>query len=94
MRVGKTTLSTMWGVILGTSVVCSTSIAQSTGPITTNAIAGPLPPPKMPPNETKLTTVEQLGKFMLYDHTLSNPPGYSCATCHAPETGLLDLIPK
>jgi hypothetical protein len=24
---------------------------------------------------------------MLYDSTLSNPPGYSCATCHVPETG-------
>lgn len=75
MREAKTTLSAIWGVILGTSIVCSTALAQSTGSITTNAIAGPLPPPKMPPNEIKLTTVEQLGKFMLYDHTLSNPPG-------------------
>ena len=24
---------------------------------------------------------------MLYDSTLSNPPGYSCATCHVHETG-------
>jgi cytochrome c peroxidase len=24
---------------------------------------------------------------MLYDHTLSNPPGYACATCHVPEAG-------
>jgi cytochrome c peroxidase len=31
--------------------------------------------------------VEQLGKFMLYDTTLSNPIGYACATCHIPETG-------
>jgi cytochrome c peroxidase len=41
----------------------------------------------MPPNEIKLTPVEQLGKFMLYDHTLSNPSGYACATCHVPEAG-------
>ena len=24
---------------------------------------------------------------MLYDSTLSNPPGYACATCHVAETG-------
>jgi cytochrome c peroxidase len=41
----------------------------------------------MPPNEIKLTPVEQLGKFMLFDHTLSNPAGYACATCHIPESG-------
>jgi hypothetical protein len=69
MREVKSKLSIIWGVILGTSIVCSTALAQSTGPITTNAIAGPLPPPVMPPNEIKLTPVEQLGKFMLYDHT-------------------------
>jgi cytochrome c peroxidase len=41
----------------------------------------------MPPDEIALTPVEQLGKFMLFDHTLSNPPGYGCATCHLPEAG-------
>ena len=66
----KTTLSAISGVILGTSIGCPTVLAQSTGSITTNAIAGPLPPPKLPPNEIKLTPVEQLGKFMLYDHKL------------------------
>ena len=34
-----------------------------------------------------LTPVEQLGKDILFDHTLSNPPGYACFTCHVPETG-------
>jgi cytochrome c peroxidase len=24
---------------------------------------------------------------MLYDSTLSNPPGYACGTCHVAETG-------
>jgi hypothetical protein len=62
----KTTLSAISGVILGTSIGCPTVLAQSTGSITTNAIAGPL----LPPNEIKLTPVEQLGKFMLYDHKL------------------------
>ena len=32
--------------------------------------------------------MEKLGKFMLYDDTMSNPSGYACATCHAPSTGL------
>jgi cytochrome c peroxidase len=88
----KSKLFVIWGVILGTSVVCSIALvqvagSQVAGSITTNAIAGPLPPPKRPPNEIKLTPVEQLGKFMLYDHTLSNPSGYACATCHVPEAG-------
>jgi cytochrome c peroxidase len=48
---------------------------------------GPVPPPPIPPNVTPLTPVEQLGKFMLYDSTLSNPPGYACATCHIKSTG-------
>jgi cytochrome c peroxidase len=82
----KTTLSAISGVILGTSIFCSTALAQVTGPVS-NAVVGPLPPQKRPPNEFKLTPVEQLGKDMLYDHTLSNPSGYACATCHAPEAG-------
>jgi len=31
--------------------------------------------------------VEKLAKLILYDCTLSNPPGYACASCHIPETG-------
>ena len=80
-------LAAIWSVILGTSIICSTALVQELGSIKTNALAGPLPPPVMPPNEIKLTPVEQLGKYMLYDHTLSNPLGYACATCHTPETG-------
>jgi Di-haem cytochrome c peroxidase len=74
------------GAILGMVIVCSITLAQMTAPVS-NAVAGPLPPPVIPRNEIKLTPVEQLGKFMLYDHTLSNPPGYACATCHVPEAG-------
>ena len=48
---------------------------------------GPLPPPKQPPNIVPLTPVEQLGKDIVFDHTLSNPTGYACFTCHVPETG-------
>ena len=31
--------------------------------------------------------MEKLGKLMLYDSTLSNPPGYACGSCHVAETG-------
>jgi cytochrome c peroxidase len=95
MRKGKTIkLSAICGAILGTSIVCSSALAQVGGPALgqvagpiKNAIAGPLPPPVMAPDEIALTPVEKLGKFMLYDDTLSNPPGYACATCHVPEAG-------
>jgi cytochrome c peroxidase len=48
---------------------------------------GPLPPPVLGPDLVPLTTVQKLGKLLIYDHTLSNPPGYACATCHIPSTG-------
>ena len=31
--------------------------------------------------------MEQLGKDIIFDNTLSNPPGYACFQCHAPTTG-------
>jgi cytochrome c peroxidase len=52
-----------------------------------DVLGGPLPAPRLPRDIIQLTPVEKLGKLMLYDSTLSNPPGYSCATCHVPETG-------
>ncbi len=54
-----------------------------------SSLDGPLPPPPLPPNIVPLTPVEQLGKFMVFDVTLSNPPGQSCAACHTPETGFV-----
>ena len=54
---------------------------------TTLPLLRPLPPPVMPPNIVTLTPMEQLGKDMLYDTTLSNPEGYACATCHVPTAG-------
>jgi cytochrome c peroxidase len=50
-------------------------------------VVGPLPPIKQPPNTVPLTPVEQLGKDIVYDITLSDPSGYACFTCHTPETG-------
>jgi hypothetical protein len=65
-------LSIIFGALLGMSIVCLTALGQ-VADMNKNAIA--------------LTPVEKLGKFMLYDHTLSNPSGYACATCHLPEAG-------
>ena len=47
----------------------------------------PLHAPGRTPNVVPLTPVEQLGKDIFFDSTLSNPHGYSCATCHVPQTG-------
>src|SRR5260370_26077661 len=48
---------------------------------------GPVGPPGRRLDAIALPPVEKVGKFMLYDHTVSNPPGYACATCHVPEAG-------
>jgi cytochrome c peroxidase len=34
-----------------------------------------------------LTPKEELGKAVFFDTNLSDPPGQSCATCHAPQVG-------
>ncbi|HPF69214.1 MAG TPA: cytochrome c peroxidase [Candidatus Krumholzibacteria bacterium] len=34
-----------------------------------------------------LSPLEQLGKLIFFDTTLSDPQGMSCATCHAPQVG-------
>jgi cytochrome c peroxidase len=47
----------------------------------------PLPAPTQTANTVALSPLEQLGKDILFDSTLSNPSGYSCLTCHTPETG-------
>jgi cytochrome c peroxidase len=35
----------------------------------------------------ELEPIEQLGKHLMFDQSLSTPPKMSCATCHAPEAG-------
>ncbi|MBE0598145.1 MAG: cytochrome-c peroxidase, partial [Desulfuromonadales bacterium] len=35
----------------------------------------------------ELSPVENLGKQLFFDASLSNPPGQSCADCHDPTTG-------
>jgi cytochrome c peroxidase len=34
-----------------------------------------------------LTDTEKLGRHIFFDASLSEPPGQSCATCHAPQAG-------
>ena len=50
-------------------------------------MGGPLPPVPTPPNIIPLDPVEQLGKDLLYDTTMSNPSGYACVQCHAYTAG-------
>ena len=37
--------------------------------------------------EVTLSAIEKLGKQLFFDVSLSNPPGQSCASCHAAEVG-------
>ena len=37
--------------------------------------------------EPQLSAIEQLGKQLFFDKTLSDPRGQSCATCHDPAAG-------
>src|SRR5580698_4030207 len=50
------------------------------------SVLEPLPAPVEPPNVVPLSSGEQLGKHIFYDATLSSPEGYSCATCHNPQS--------
>jgi cytochrome c peroxidase len=50
-------------------------------------VGGPLPPVPPPPNLIQLSPVEQLGKYMIFDTTMSNPRGYACVQCHAYTAG-------
>ncbi len=44
----------------------------------------------LPTAQAELTQQEQLGKFLFFDETLSEPDGQSCASCHAPDAGFAD----
>ena len=50
-------------------------------------VGGPLPPVPKPPNLVTLEPVEQLGKDLIFDTTMSNPTGYACVQCHAYTAG-------
>jgi cytochrome c peroxidase len=62
-------------------------------------LQGPIPCQPVPPDIVVLSPVETLGKNLLYDCFLSDPPatlagpaGYACATCHSPGTGFTGPI--
>jgi cytochrome c peroxidase len=80
-RVIAVSLLSLIGALVGVAVLPQKSAYSQ-------IVGGPLPPVPTPPNITPLEPIEQLGKDMLYDDTMSNPVGYACATCHAPSTGL------
>jgi cytochrome c peroxidase len=65
------------------------STDENPPPITPEALLGigPIPCQGEPPDIVVFTPLEQLGKKILYDCTLSNPPGYACAQCHQASTG-------
>ncbi len=50
-------------------------------------ILRPLPATVQTTNVVPLSPGEQLGKDIFFDSTLSDPPGYACATCHVPQSG-------
>jgi cytochrome c peroxidase len=61
----------------------------STPPISPDALfgIGPIPCQPVPPDIVVFTPLEQLGKKIIFDCTLSNPPGYACVQCHQGATG-------
>src|SRR5438105_1409254 len=77
-----------YGIVVGAAVTAICALAIPSLLYTQNiGEFGPLPPPVEPPDIVPLTPLETLGKKLLYDNTLSDPPGYACATCHIPSTG-------
>ena len=51
-------------------------------------IFGPVPPPRQTPNIVPLAPVEQLGKDVLFDHTLSDSAGLRLLHLPRPRDGL------
>ena len=74
---------------IAVSVLLSTPgvIPAQARDITPATFFPPLPPVPTPPDIVPLEPIQKLGKLIIYDNTLSNPPGYSCFQCHAPTTG-------
>lgn len=70
------------GKRLGLAILFMSCLAMGVAPRVASAQAGPPPPPPPPPNP-----LDQLGRALFVDPTLSNPRGQSCSTCHAAQTG-------
>ena len=76
--------------VSGARVIIGSALAVGNPPVPQTQLGADFragPPARQTPNIVPLTPVEQLGKDVLFDHTLSDPPGYACFTCHVPETG-------
>lgn len=84
MKVRKSDLVAAVGCVFILLSVTSSRAGQAN---TNSTGFKPLTAPIQTPNVVSLTLLEQLGKNIFFDRTLSNPQGYSCATCHVPSTG-------
>jgi cytochrome c peroxidase len=96
-----------YGMVVGGGVTVAAALAawlllypqfvsggKSAGQPVPRVLFGPVPCQPVPPDIVPLTPLERLGKDILYDcflsdppATLAGPPGYACATCHMPQTG-------
>ena len=81
-RVATVYLLSFVGALAGVALVPQ-NVAHAQG----IGLGGPLPPVPTPPNLVPLTPIEQLGKNLIFDTTMSNPSGYACVQCHAYTAG-------
>jgi cytochrome c peroxidase len=79
-RIATVYLLSFVGALAGVALVPQNS-AHAQG------VGGPLPKVPKPPNIVLLNPMEQLGKDLIFDATMSDPPGYACVQCHAYTTG-------
>jgi cytochrome c peroxidase len=69
------------------SIVAVSPMSHAAQTTVSSTSFGPLPIQMQFPDVVPLSSLEDLGKDIFFDHTLSNPEGYACATCHGPGTG-------
>jgi cytochrome c peroxidase len=83
----KTHLPALFGLIV-MHTAFAVKLAYGHDTVAEASVLKPLlPPPEQTRNVVPLSPEEQLGKDIFFDATLSNPEGYSCATCHIPQAG-------
>jgi cytochrome c peroxidase len=78
-----------YGTIIGAVAiaVCAVAIPALVYAQVNLGTLGPLPPAEPTPDILPLSPLENLGKRLIFDNTLSDPPGYNCFTCHVPSAG-------
>src|SRR5579871_635300 len=72
---------------LGLGILATSAQKERSQSSISSTSFGPLTAPAQTRNIVPLSSIEQLGKDIFFDRTLSNPQGYSCATCHLPAAG-------